>query len=140
SRSRQAATTLARRVPGADGIAITTSSGPVRSRMTPISSVGPRTLTPAALMPRLPGSSSTNPMARDPRLGFRRNSRATIWPPDPDVQEAQHERERERRGGEDGIGDELLGATPVDRIHQARHRLSFRRNTEASVMLVCSAG
>ena len=33
SRSRQAATTLARSTPGADGIAITTSSGPSRSRI-----------------------------------------------------------------------------------------------------------
>ena len=53
----------------------------------------------------------------------RQHGHVAVRNPERDVQEAQHERERERRGGEDGIGDELLGATPVDRIHQARHRL-----------------
>jgi hypothetical protein len=36
--------------------------------------------------------------------------------PEGDVQEAQDERQGERGGGEDCVGDELLGATPVDRV------------------------
>jgi hypothetical protein len=83
SRSRQAATTLPRRVPGAEGIAITTSSGSVSSRIWATSSVVPRTFSPSIRMPRLRGSSSRNPIAVEPRLGLSCSSRTTICPPEP---------------------------------------------------------
>ena len=83
SRSRHAATTLARSTPGAEGIAMITSSGDLRSRISSISSVEPSTFTPAACMPRLRGSSSTKPIAAAPRRGFSRSSRTTICPPEP---------------------------------------------------------
>jgi hypothetical protein len=83
SRSRQAATTLARSVPGAEGIAITTSSGSLSSRISLISSVVPSTLRPSIRMPRLRGSSSMKPIAVEPMLGLSCSSRTTIWPPEP---------------------------------------------------------
>jgi hypothetical protein len=70
-------------VPGADGIAMITSSGSVSSRIEPISSVEPRTLRPSIRIPRLRGSSSRNPIATEPRPGLSCISRTTIWPPEP---------------------------------------------------------
>src|SRR4051794_12346999 len=73
----------ARSVPGAEGIAITTSSGAVSSRIWSISLVEPSTFSPSIRIPRLRGSSSTKPIAEAPRLGLSWSSRTTIWPPEP---------------------------------------------------------
>ena len=105
SRSRQAATTLARSTPGAEGIAMTTSSGDVRSRISPISSVEPSTFTPTACMPRLRGSSSTKPIARAPRFGFSRSSRTTICPPEPGADDQDAAGAAAARGPVGPLGD-----------------------------------
>ena len=71
-RSRQAVTTRARSVPGADGIAITTSSGSTSSRTRARSSleVVPSTFSPySSFIPCLRGSSSTNPTGRSRSCG-----------------------------------------------------------------------
>ena len=83
SRSRHAATTLPRRTPGADGMAMITSSGFGLVEDAPISSVEPITLRPKRRILRFRGSSSMNPIAFDPRFGLRCISRTTIWPPEP---------------------------------------------------------
>ena len=88
----------AQRRPGAEGIAITTSSGSVSSRISPISSVVPSTLSPSMRMPRLRGSSSTKPIARAPRFGLSCSSRTTIWPPEPAPTTSTPRARRGRRG------------------------------------------
>src|SRR5581483_4260881 len=60
--ARQVSTTLWRTAPGADGIAISTSSGRLSRSRWPRSSLVPSTRTPWMRSPRLRGSSSTNPM------------------------------------------------------------------------------
>ena len=83
-RARQAVTTRARTVPGAEGIAMMTSSGSTSSRMRSSSSVLPSTRSPwSRRRPRLRGSSSANPTGRRPRLGLRTISRSTSRPPSP---------------------------------------------------------
>ena len=84
-RSRQAATTGARTVPGADGIAMITSSGSTSS-----STLGraPRSCrardSPRSIRaPCLRGSSSTKPTGRSPRSGLRMISRSSSRPPSP---------------------------------------------------------
>ena len=61
-RPRQAVTTFCRSMPGADGIAITTSSGPAASSTRSSSSVAPSTFRPPIRCPCLRGSSSTKPI------------------------------------------------------------------------------
>ena len=64
-RSRQAETTRARSVPGAEGMAMMTSPGSTSSRIRGRSALAPSTLTPCSRrMPRLRGSSSTKPTGR----------------------------------------------------------------------------
>jgi hypothetical protein len=64
-RSRHARTTRARIVPGADGTAISTSSGPTSSSTRGSSSVLPSTSSPRSIgAPCLRGSSSTKPTGR----------------------------------------------------------------------------
>ena len=82
-RSRHAVTTFWRTTPGAEGMAMTTSSGSESSSTRARSSVAPSTLSPAIRMPRLRGSSSTNPIGTVPSSGLRRISHATAWPPLP---------------------------------------------------------
>ena len=70
ARSRQAVTTRWRRMPGAEGIAMITSSGLTASSTRGRSAVVPSTLWPATRMPCLRGSSSTKPTGalRRPRV------------------------------------------------------------------------
>ena len=82
-RSRQQRTTFARSVPGADGIAIVTSSGSTSSRIRPSSCVVPSTRTPSIRSRRLSGSSSTKPTGLRRSSGLRRISRRTRRPPSP---------------------------------------------------------
>ncbi len=85
-RSRHAATTRARSVPGAEGIAMTTSSGSTSSRIRARSSesVVPSTFSPcSSFIPCLRGSSSTNPTGRSRSCGLRISSRTTRRPPSP---------------------------------------------------------
>ena len=85
-RSRHAVTTRARSVPGAEGIAITTSSGSTSSRIRARSSdsVVPSTFRPcSSLIPCRRGSSSTNPTGRRRSPGLRTSSRTTSRPPWP---------------------------------------------------------
>ena len=82
-RSRQAVTTFWRSMPGAEGIAMMTSSGLTPSSTRGSWSVVPSTLCPAMRMPCLRGSSSTKPTARAGSAGLRRSSNATCWPPLP---------------------------------------------------------
>src|SRR4051794_1708202 len=82
-RRRPSRTTRARSVPGADGIAIVSSSGSASSRMRPRSSVVPSTRTPSTRIPRLSGSSSTKPTGSMSSCGLRSISRSTSRPPSP---------------------------------------------------------
>ena len=78
-RSRHARTTRARSVPGAEGIAIMTSSGSASSRMRGRSSVAPEHASRRrSRMPRLSGSSSTKPtgVGRAPGCAGSRAGRA----------------------------------------------------------------
>ncbi len=74
SRSRQAVTTLSRSSPGADGMAMTTSSGLVSSSTRGSSSVVPCTRWPDTSMPCLRGSSSMKPITALESSGLRRSS------------------------------------------------------------------
>ena len=56
-------------MPGAEGIAIVTSSGSTSSRIRPSSFVVPSTRTPSIRSRRLSGSSSTKPTGLRPQLG-----------------------------------------------------------------------
>ena len=82
-RSRAARTTRARTVPGADGIAMMSSSGSASSRMRLRSSVVPSTRMPSMRTRPFVGSSSTNPTGLRRSCGLRRTSRSTSRPPSP---------------------------------------------------------
>jgi hypothetical protein len=83
-RARHALATRPRSVPGADGMAMITSSGSVSSRIRGNSSpVVPSTRTPSTRMRRFVGSSSTKPTGLSRRPGLRSTSRSTSRPPSP---------------------------------------------------------
>ena len=83
-RARHSRTIRARVDPGAEGIAMITSSGSASSRMRGRSpSVLPRTRTPSIRRRRLLGSSSTKPTGVRPSPRLRTISRSTSRPPSP---------------------------------------------------------
>ena len=115
--------------PGADGIAMMTSSGSASSRIRASSSVGPRTRTPSMRIPCLSGSSSTKPTGFRPSSGLRRISRRTSRPPSPAPTMSTR-----RASGERGSRAAALVDGARDEAHAAVEGEESRKNSARTLV------
>ncbi len=117
-RSRPARATRARSVPGAEGIAISISSGSASSRMRGSWSVAPSTFTPSIRTRCFSGSSSTKPTGLIPSCGLRTISRSSSRPPSP----APHDQDPARALARTEPADRALGDRVPHEAHAADER------------------